>query len=306
MRSEKLKGIKQKIFILTLALFLFISCEKAGEEKAVQKMPVPEKAGIYKIKLSPAGAKRNDTITVEVKGANPSDLIYQWILNGMEIEGARGNTMNYPGLKKGDRVQVRISIKGQGEFMSEPLIIANTIPQIQSARLIPLEPKRGEDIKVEVKTLDADGDYVRVTHTWFINGVRSYETSDTLSGKLIKKGDKVSVKITPSDGQQDGETINLYTIVVNSLPVVSPDINARFDGFIYTSKVNATDPDEDPLTYTIKKGPEGMKIDSNGVITWKVRPEDKGEHRIMVSVSDGHGGEVLVPFTTRIMFVQTP
>jgi len=297
----KMQG-KHKILTLTLTLsiFLLISCKKAVEEQTIE----PQKESPYKIELSPLSAKRDDIITVKVSGADPQDLSYQWIVNGTEIEGAKGNTLNYPKLKKKDSVQVMVSIKGQGEFISEPLVIANTIPQIQSARLIPSDPKRGENIKVEVKAFDGDGDGVRITYAWFINGERAYETSDTLSGTLIKKGDKVSVKITPSDGEQDGESITLYAIVVNSPPAVSTNIEARFDGFTYTSRINAQDPDGDPLTYTIKHGPEGMTIDSKGVITWKVKLEDRGKHNIIVSVSDGSGGEVIVPFTTSIGFTE--
>lgn len=127
-----------------------------------------------------------------------------------------------------------------------------------------------------------------------------------LKGSLIKKGDKVSVKITPSDGEQKGQAITLYAIVANSLPVVSLNIEANINGSTYTSKIKATDPDGDTLIYTLKQAPKGMTIGSSGVITWEVGPHDKGEHSIVVSVGDGSGGEVIVPFVTKISFAETP
>lgn len=257
--------------------------------------------------MSPIGANKDSIISVKVKGVNPSDLSYQWIVNDVAIGGAREDVFRYPKLKKKDRVQVKVSIKGRGEFISEPLIIANIIPQIQSAKLLPQYPKKGDDIKLEINTFDGDGDRVNLTYTWFINGIQvSGETSDMLKGSLIKKGDKVSVRITPSDGEQKGQAITLYAIVANSLPVVSPNIEANINGSTYTSKIKATDPDGDTLIYTLKQSPKGMTINSNGVITWEVSPHDKGEHSIVVSVSDGSGGEVLVPFTTNISLIETP
>lgn len=43
-----------------------------------------------------------------------------------------------------------------------------------------------------------------------------------------------------------------------------------------------------------------MTIDSGGIISWNMKPEDKGQHSVVVSVSDGQGGEVLVPYTLSV------
>ncbi len=292
-----------KILTFLICIFLLSSCSK--EEKTLQTVS-PQKASIYKIELSPKGVTKDSAISVKVKGANPLDLSYQWVVNDIEIEGATEKVFKYPKLKKNDRVQVKVSVKGQVDVVSDPLIVSNIIPKIQSANLIPQNPKKGDELKVEVKTFDGDGDTVSLLYEWFINGEPSGETFDVISidGTLIKRGDKVSVKIIPTDGEQKGQPVILYSTVANSPPYVLPDIEARLDGFIYTSRVIAEDPEGDPLTYTLKKGPGGMTIDSkSGVITWEVTLKDKGEHEIIVSVNDGHGGGVLVPFTTKISFV---
>ncbi len=289
-----------KIFLI--CIFLFSSCSK--DEKVLQKAS-PEKTGLYSIELSPESATKNSVITVKVEGVKPSDLSYQWIVNDTEIEGAAKNVLKYPELKKNDRVQVKASIKGKEALVSDTLIISNMAPQIQSARFKPKNPKKGDELKVEVKTFDADKDNVSLLYEWFINGESVYETSDVLNTDelLIKRGDKVSVKITPDDGEQEGMPLTLYSIVANSPPEISPDIKTQFDGFVYTSKIIAEDPEGDPLTYTLVRAPAGMTIDSeSGIITWKVTPKDKGEHDIVISVRDGHGSEVIVPLTTKISF----
>lgn len=53
----------------------------------------------------------------------------------------------------------------------------------------------------------------------------------------------------------------------------------------------ATDPDGDPLTYTLVDGPMDMTLDVNtNTLHWAVTSEDIGEYDIVLEVSDGHGG----------------
>ncbi len=295
----RMQGLKILTFLI--CIFLFSSCSK--EEKTLQTVS-PQKTGLYKIELSPSYVTKNSSITTDVRGAGPSDLSYQWIINGSEIEGAIEKVLQYPYLKKNDSVQVKVFIKDKGELVSDPLIVSNIIPKIQSAKLLPQNPKKGDELKVEVKTFDGDNDYVSLSYEWFVNREPVDETFDVIAiEEPIKRGDKVSVKITPDDGEQEGQAITLYSIVANSPPKVSPDIKTQFDRLVYTSKIIAEDPEGDPLTYTLVRAPEGMTIDSkSGVITWKLTLKDKGEHEVIVSVNDGHGGEVLVPFTTKISF----
>ncbi|MBI4710379.1 MAG: Ig-like domain-containing protein [Nitrospirae bacterium] len=285
--------------VLTV-VFLFVACGRK-EEKEISSFSARQKTGIYKIALSPPDAKRGSAVTASVKGADSQDLSFKWTVNGLAIEGVKGSILKYPGLKKRDNVQVIVSVKEAGEFISEPLVIANSIPQIQSAKLIPQSPKKDDNIQTSVKVSDGDDDEVSLSYKWFVNGETVFgETSDTFRGSAIKRGDKVSVVITPSDGEQNGQAITLYAVVVNSLPAVSQNIAANISNSFYTAKINAADPDGDALAYSIRQGPKGMTIDSGGTISWNISPEDKGPHSVVVSVSDGQGGEVLVPYTLSI------
>jgi hypothetical protein len=54
--------------------------------------------------------------------------------------------------------------------------------------------------------------------------------------------------------------------------------------------VKANDPDNDPVYFTLKSGPKGMEMDkTTGLIQWKIRKEDKGNHSVEIEVFDDAG-----------------
>ena len=73
----------------------------------------------------------------------------------------------------------------------------------------------------------------------------------------------------------------------NSSPVIESDpITTAKEGGLYTYDVEATDPNEDTLTYSLTVNPTGMTINSTtGVISWT--PATTGSFEVTVEVSDG-------------------
>jgi len=60
---------------------------------------------------------------------------------------------------------------------------------------------------------------------------------------------------------------------------------------LYLYPAQATDPDGDPLTWTLTLGPSAMAIDpGTGELTWPVTSEHVGQHDVSILVSDDHGG----------------
>ena len=75
----------------------------------------------------------------------------------------------------------------------------------------------------------------------------------------------------------------------NSSPVIESDpVTTAKEGAVYTYDVEATDPNEDTLTYSLTISPTGMTINSTtGVITWTPTEDQVGENEVVVKVSDG-------------------
>lgn len=174
----------------------------------------------------------------------------------------------------------------------------NNPPVVEMAKL-ELENINNKDvIKVIANGTDRDGDIVAFKYEWAINSEPTGE-GDTVSG--FKRGDKVSVRITPFDGKDYGNAKILTTEIRNTIPRIIGDKEAKFDGNLWTYHIKAIDPDGDLLTYSLKSAPSGMIIDpSKGLISWNVPPEFTGKTPITVSVTDGHGGESLQNLTLEI------
>ncbi|MGB9715454.1 MAG: putative Ig domain-containing protein [Thermodesulfovibrionales bacterium] len=171
-------------------------------------------------------------------------------------------------------------------------------PEIFSVKLSPSSPVIGDIIKAEVLS----SDNTSVIYQWAKNEDMLSETSNTLSTSEFKRGDKISLTVTPFDNKQKGKPVTVFTYIFNSSPQIKSSIkDSKYSGKNFTYQVNATDADGDQLTYSLKSAPDGMTINpSTGFIQWNVPPEFKGNVPIVIAVTDGHGGEAVQRFTLEI------
>jgi hypothetical protein len=85
-------------------------------------------------------------------------------------------------------------------------------------------------------------------------------------------------------------TVRLPPPPVNHPPriISTPPTNA-IEGELYTYNVTASDPDNDPLAFSLANPAQGMAIDPvSGALSWT--PDIAGTYPIVVMVSDGRGG----------------
>ncbi len=175
---------------------------------------------------------------------------------------------------------------------------ANNPPAITKAELRPENIRNTDSLKIVAEGSDKDGDEVTFNYEWIKNSEPA-GNSNTITG--FKRGDKISVRITPFDGKDYGQPKTIYTEIRNTNPKIVEHKEAMFDGKSYSYQVRAADPDGDPLSYSLKSAPPGMTIDPlTGLIKWEVPPDFKGKNPIIVSVTDDHGGEASQSFYLEI------
>jgi RHS repeat-associated protein len=112
-------------------------------------------------------------------------------------------------------------------------------------------------------------------------------------------GDYVAQLIV-NDGHADSvppDTARISVTPNHAPEIASAPVTAATVGQLYSYAVTATDPDSDPLSYSLTASPAGMIIDPlSGLIHWTPGPADAGTRPVTVKVADGRGGQALQPF----------
>jgi len=170
----------------------------------------------------------------------------------------------------------------------------NTLPEVVSIKLTPKLVYPGTVIKAEIEGRDADDDPVTFNREWKKNDeVLTGETMEDLDTKGFKKGELITLYVTPFDGQENGKRRWSPTIMIaNRPPEITSDPPAAASNGKYVYEVKAADPDGDNLAFSIENAPQGMTIDpKTGRIEWSIPsvpdPERPSDYNVKVVVSDG-------------------
>jgi len=229
-----------------------------------------------------------------------SDIVkfrYRWFVNGKVISGQTGETLPPTLLKRGDQLTVEATpfdgtIDGV-PYMSAPVPIVNTAPILSALSVDFDHAVQGRQLLARVEVLDADHDEVSLSYRWRKNETVVKEGEDsTLSVAGLTPRDIVDVDVTASDGNANGTaTLSGRFTMSNSSPTILSNPSVSTTGGVYEYLVQASDPDGDPITYTLEEAPPGMSIgEQTGRIHWSVTPEAKGIYRIKVVAQDNKGG----------------
>jgi len=223
-----------------------------------------------------------------------------WEKNGRILENENTPRLAKSRFAKGDIISVTASLGGQEGKAT--VTIANSPPEIRSVRFTPDNIFSGVDITAVPDGFDADGDEVSFSCKWFVNDEEAAGDTTVLRGGKIKKGDRVSVLITPSDREATGK---VYPTQALTIPKASPRFISTppttFRGNVYTYNAAARDPDGDTITYSLSSSPAGMIIDERtGRINWPITRGDSGLHTIEVTAQNSEGVKAFQRYTLNI------
>jgi len=138
------------------------------------------------------------------------------------------------------------------ETAQAPAPPANRPPVVRSVAIRPWEPVAGELLTAVADGADPDGDPVRLTYHWSIDG-RRYESgeSHTLLLPERSKGALVELEVVANDGKLDGAASHAQVRVENRPPslrdlLLDPGLEITVEDELAAS-VRAEDPDRDPV-----------------------------------------------------------
>jgi hypothetical protein len=114
----------------------------------------------------------------------------------------------------------------------------------------------------------------------------------------------LTVPVTISDPESESDIFNVSIAVnaVNDPPVITstPDLELVVEK-LYAYSMEATDPDGDILTYNAEIIPDWMDfIAANGILTGTPGAYDRGQHLIILSVTDGNSDPVEQDFIVTV------
>ena len=169
---------------------------------------------------------------------------------------------------------------------------AGGAPRIREVAITPGKPMTTDDLRAGATVVDRDSPNPDIDYVWILNGQERPDlTTEVLPADLHRKGDTVAVKVIANDGESTVEQVSDTLTILNSPPqfVGDPNASGQVDGVT----VKATDPDQDPLTWTLSGQPPGMSFDkTRGLLTYTSTKEaEGGDYQVKLTVEDGDGGK---------------
>jgi RHS repeat-associated protein len=220
---------------------------------------------------------------------------------GMTIDASTGLVTWEPAANQLGAHTVVIRVEdGRGGFATQTYTLqvlsqpaANQPPTItstpsQSATL-------GIAYRYDAQATDPDGD----TLVWSLDAAPAGASIDAMTGSIrwtpiaTQLGSQAfTVRVADPQGAFSTQSFTVVVFAVNQGPnITSTPPTTANAGRAYTYAVRATDPDGDPLRYSLTAGPAGMIINqTTGVIQWTPQVAQVGSHTVTIRVDDGRGG----------------
>ncbi|HTO05834.1 MAG TPA: putative Ig domain-containing protein [Myxococcota bacterium] len=268
--------------------------------------------------LSPEPAGAGDSVSIDVNARDIDrdrlQTTIEWYRNGeldASLQGVSipGNTFN-----RGDRVYAVAHVSDGLHEVSKatnPLTIGNAVPKVRGVSIGPSSATASDVLEAQATAQDADGDSIELSYRWFKNGQPLEGATDArLPAGRVRRGDKLAVEVSASDGTDQSEWVRSQDFVIaNAQPVITsqPGYEMGPTG-VYSYEISAKDADGDtPLRYELVSGPTGMAIDdATGAVTWTVPQDAKASNPIEVAVTDGFGGRATQRWVLSVDWNQAP
>jgi len=268
------------------------------------------------IRPNPAGAA--DGLALEIHARDPEQdrlrTTIEWYRNGELVGDQHETSVPANTFARGDRVYAIVYVADAAHEVSQQtatVVLGNSAPKIRGVEITPVKPTSGDMLEAKPTLEDADGDPIETSYRWHKNGdLIPAATSSRLGVGTLRRGDKVYVEASASDGTDASDWIASRVVEIGNAP---PAITSQ-PGYemgptgVYSYDISAKDPDDDqPLRYELVTGPKGMVVDeSTGKLAWTVPQDAHGNSPVEVAVSDAYGGRVTQSWVLSVDWNQAP
>ena len=259
---------------------------------------------VTNVQLSPTNPVTTDTLTLtytfqDSDGDSESGTMIRWYKDGVLVS-SRNDQMTVPSslTAKGESWNATVTPSDGTDdgspVHSSNLLIANSIPFVNSAEITPSDALESDDLTLIHLSSDADNDVVAVSDTeWYVDGskVSAFDGDTTIPSVAIRDGDVWYAKVKVNDGEVDSDWFTTQDITIGSDNTPPTMVSVSIAGGPFTTTddlqatAQATDADNDALTY------EWDWPGTNGAISSATLPSfytEKGESwTVRCRVTDG-------------------
>ena len=166
---------------------------------------------------------------------------------------------------------------------------ANQKPLIEQLRLEPAEPVSGDVLRAVVRARDPDGQAVETRFDWEVDGVPRSQTGPEIEIRRVRKGTRIEVTATASDGLAESEPARRAVQVRNQRPTLTQARIEPWDtvgrGESLTVRADGTDPDGDRLEihYRWRVNDRPIAAEGASLSTAGLAPGDLVQARVVAS-----------------------
>jgi RHS repeat-associated protein len=137
------------------------------------------------------------------------------------------------------------------------------------------------------------------------DGLPYFDLSGLIGGSTLAAGQATATRtLSFSDPGHIQFTYDLEILgQLNRPPAFTSEPNTEaIPGLPYVYQAMASDPDNDPLTFSLLIDPAGMTVDAvSGKVTWSPELGDLGNETVLLQVDDGHGGTAQQQYTVSVI-----
>ena len=177
----------------------------------------------------------------------------------------------------------------------------NSSPPDFEVSLQPSAPVTGDRLTAKVKYNGESGYQTNLTYVWLINGENVQESEEPDLEQAIHRGDFVELRVALTGTPSSEDAKSCSTFVGNAPPdlkIVNQNMN---ETGLYQAQIEASDPEKDPTSVSLKKAPPGMLIDQQSqIVKWVVAPDQQGTFDVAISAKDAHGAETLLTYQVKV------
>ncbi len=235
--------------------------------------------------------------------------------NGMTIDGATGLILWTPTNDQvGSKNVVVLVSDGNGGNNTQSFTITvanvNDPPSITSTPITTATDDFLYTYDVEASDIDV-GDALTYSLTAFPTGMTIDQTTGLIEWTPSDDHvgiNSVTVLVLDGNGGNDTQIFSVSVSDTNDPPgIISTALTTAEEDTEYAYDVDALDPDDDILAYSLTTNPNGMTIDSaTGLILWTPINDQVGTKNVVVLVLDGNGGTDSQSFTITVANVNDP